>query len=242
MKKKTARSKRTKAQLKTDVASALAALKRESSKKVRDGLVRFGLPNSNALGVQMKDIQALGKKLGPDHELAGALWETGVYEARLLVAYVGEPERLTATQMDQWCRDFDNWGVTDTLCFALFNESPHAWGRVRQWVRRKAEFEKRAGFALMACLSHPRRPGADARFIEGLAHIEHGATDDRNFVKKGVSWALRMVGRRNVALNASSVALSRRLIESEHASARWIGRDAFKELTSPAVVRRLAEC
>ncbi|HUG11353.1 MAG TPA: DNA alkylation repair protein [Opitutaceae bacterium] len=231
---------RTAAQLKADVEAAVAALKRKSSKKVRDGLVRFGLPTANALGVQMRDIQALGEKLGPDHELAEALWETGVYEARLLVAYIGEPARLTPAQMDRWCRDFDNWGIADTLCFALFNESPHAWGRVGHWVRRKAEFEKRAGFALIACLSHPRRPGDDALFIESLAHIERGASDERNFVKKGVSWALRMVGRRDVALNTASVALARRLIESEHTSARWIGRDALKELTSAALLRRLA--
>ena len=233
------RQTRSRAELQADVATALAALKRASSKKVRDGLVRFGLPTTHALGVQMRDIQALGKKLGPDHELAEALWETGIYEARLLVAYIGEPARLTVAQMEKWCRDFDNWGVTDTLCFALFNESPHAWGRVGLWVRRKAEFEKRAGFALIACLSHPRRPGDDMLFTESLAHIERGASDERNFVKKGVSWALRMIGRRNVALNTASVALARRLIVSEHASARWIGRDAFKELTSAAVVRRL---
>jgi 3-methyladenine DNA glycosylase AlkD len=104
-------------------------------------MVRFGIPTTNALGVQMRDIQAIGRKLGRDHELALALWKTGVYEARLLVAYVADPAELTVAQMEKWCRDFDNWGVTDTLCFALFVDSPFAWGRVRPWVRRKAEFE-----------------------------------------------------------------------------------------------------
>jgi len=235
------RQTRSRAELQADVATALAALKRVSSKKVRDGLVRFGLPTTHALGVQMRDIQALGKKLGPDHELAAALWETGIYEARLLVAYIGEPARLTVAQMEKWCRDFDNWGVTDTLCFALFVDSPHAWGRVRPWVRRRAEFEKRAGFVMIACLARPKRPGDNALFLDCLQMIEDASTDERNFVKKGVNWALRGIGRRNKALNAASVALSRRLLELQSPAARWIGRDAFKELTSAAVVRRLPE-
>jgi 3-methyladenine DNA glycosylase AlkD len=240
MKTKTPNPPRTQAQLQADVVTALAALKSASSKKVRDGMVRFGIPTTNALGVPMKDIQALGKKLGRDHKLALALWETGVYEARLLVAYVADPARLTAAQMDGWCRDFDNWGVTDTLCLPHFVDSPLAWGRVRPWVRRKAEFEKRAGFVMIACLARPKRPGEDALFLECLEMIERASTDERNFVKKGVNWALRGIGRRNKALNAASVALSRRLIESQSPSARWIGRDALRELTSAAVVRGLS--
>lgn len=240
MKEAIAKPARTGVQLKADVEAALAALTRASSKKVRDGLVRFGLPTMHALGVQMKDIQALGRRLGRDHELADALWATGVYEARLLVAYVGEPARLTAAQMDRWCRDFDNWGVTDTLCFALFVDSPLAWGRARAWIERRSEFEKRAGFVLIACLARPKRPGDDALFLQCLGWIEQAAVDERNFVKKGVNWALRVIGRRNRALNAASVALARRLIESEHAPARWIGRDALRELTSPAVMRGLS--
>lgn len=230
---------RSRAELKAEVAAALAALKRASSKKVRDGLRRFGIPATNALGVPMKSIHALGKKLGRNHELAAALWESAVYEARLLVAYVADPELVTAKQMDAWCRDFDNWGVTDTLCFALFVDSPLAWGRVRPWVRRKAEFEKRAGFVMIACLARPKRPGDDALFLECLQMIEDASTDERNFVKKGVNWALRGIGRRNKALNAASLALSRRLIESESPAARWIGRDALHELTSDAVVKGL---
>jgi 3-methyladenine DNA glycosylase AlkD len=232
---------RTEAELKADATAAVAALKRASSKMVRDGMVRFGIPTTNALGVQMKDIQSLGKKLGLDHELAEALWETGIYEARLLVAYVADPAELTVAQMEKWCRDFDNWGVTDTLCFALFVDSPLAWGRVRPWVRRKAEFEKRAGFVMIACLARPKRPGEDALFLECLQMIEDASTDERNFVKKGVNWALRGIGRRNKALNAASVALSRRLIESESTAARWIGRDALRELTSAAVVKGLKD-
>jgi len=239
MKKARVRATKSRAEPKADVTAALAALERASSKKVREGMVRFGIPTTNALGVAMKDIQAIGKKLGRDHDLAAALWETGVYEARLLVAYVADPARVTVAEMEKWCRDFDNWGVTDTLCFALFVDSPHAWGRARAWVKRKAEFEKRAGYVMIACLARPKRLGEDAVFLDCLGWIERDSTDERNFVKKGVNWALRAIGRRNKALNTASVALSRRLIESQSPAARWIGRDALRELTSAAVRKGL---
>lgn len=224
--------------LKADVAAAIAWLERASSQRVRDDMARYGLPSDHALGVPMNQIQRLAKELGPDHELATALWDTGVYEARLLVAYIGESERLTVAQMDRWCRDFDNWGVVDTLCFALFNETPLAWGRIEPWAKKKDEFVRRAGFALLACMSGPRKPGDDAQFLRYFPLIEQGATDERNFVKKGVSWALRMIGRRNAVLNVAAVELSQRLAESTEPAARWIGRTAFKELTSPAVARK----
>ena len=227
------------AQLKAEVAAALAWLKKNSSPKVRDGMARYGLPSDKALGVPVGAIQQLGKQLGKDHELAKALWTTDVYEARLLVAYVGEPGKLTPVQMDRWCRDFDNWGVLDTICFVLFNESPHAWQKIEQWCKRKPEFERRAGFVLLACL--PWRDEADdARFLHGLQLIEQGATDGRNFVKKGVNWALRSVGRRSRKLHTAATALAKRLAESDDATARWVGKDAYKQLTGPAMMKRIA--
>src|SRR5215510_1093986 len=96
------------------VASALAWLKKHSSKSVRDGMVRYAIPNEDALGVRMNDIQKLARQLGKDHALALALWKTGVYEARMLSAYVGDPAKVTAAQMDSWARAFDNWAVCDT--------------------------------------------------------------------------------------------------------------------------------
>ena len=234
-----ARPPRSASRLKADVAAALAWLKKNSSAKVRDGMARYGLPADKALGVSVGNIQKLGKQLGKDHALAEALWATDVYEARLLVAYVGEPAKLTPAQMDAWCRDFDNWGVLDTICFVLFNESPHAWKKIEQWCRRKPEFERRAGFVLLACLPW-REEADDARFLRGLDWIEAGATDDRNFVKKGVNWALRSVGRRSRKLHTAATALAKRLAESEDATARWVGKDAFKQLTGPAMRARVA--
>ncbi len=222
------------------VDEALRWLERKGTKKVReDMLTRYGITAPKAFGVPVGTIQQLGKKLGRDHELAAGLWDTGWYEARLLTAYVDDPTQVTSAQMDRWARDFDNWGVCDTLCFALFDRTPHAWKKVEPWSKRREEFVKRAAFALVASLALHDKKAADGRFLATLPLIERGASDDRNFVKKGVSWALRVVGRRNRALNEAAVKVARRLAESPEAPARWVGKDGLKELTSPAVQRRL---
>jgi 3-methyladenine DNA glycosylase AlkD len=142
--------------------------------------------------------------------------------------------------MDRWCRDFDNWGICDTLCFHLFDRTPHAWRKIEQWHDRKPEFVRRAAFALLASVALHDKRAADQPFIDSLALIEHAATDERNFVKKGVSWALRLIGRRNVPLNGEALSVARRLAASSSPPARWIGKDAVKELTSPLVMRRLS--
>jgi 3-methyladenine DNA glycosylase AlkD len=224
----------------SDVQAALAWLKRHGTKKTRDGFARYGIHTEKAFGVSMGDVQALGKRLGRNHELAAALWATGWYEARLLTSYVDDPARVTSQQMDRWCRDFDNWGICDTVCFCLFDRTPHAWTKVTKWSGRREEFVKRAAFALLASLAlHDKRSG-DEPFLESLRFIERAAGDERNFVKKGVSWALRGIGRRNAALHAASLELARRLAASPDPSARWIGKDALKDITRPAVARRLA--
>jgi 3-methyladenine DNA glycosylase AlkD len=223
-----------------EVRQALSTLERMSTERDHENLARFGITAGKAFGVSMANIQVLAKRLGRSHELAIALWETGWYEARRLTSFVDEPGRVTPSQMDRWCRDFDNWGICDTVCFHLFDRTPHAWTKVAQWHDKRAEFVKRGAFALLASLAlHDKRTG-DEPFLESLALIERGATDDRNFVKKGVSWALRGVGRRNAALKTAAVKVARRLSASSEPGARWVGRDALKELTSTAVVRRLA--
>jgi 3-methyladenine DNA glycosylase AlkD len=222
------------------VQAALAALERASTKKDRDNLARFGIHAQNAYGVSMKNIQLLAKKLGRDHDLAEALWQSGVYEARMLSAFVDDPARVTSAQMDRWCRDFDNWGICDTLCFKLFDQAPTAWAMVSKWATRKDEFQKRAAFALLASLAGHDKAAADAKFLAGLELIERAATDERNFVRKGVNWALRSVGRRNEALHKAAVAVSKRLAGSSEPAPRWVGKDALRELTSPIVLRRLA--
>jgi 3-methyladenine DNA glycosylase AlkD len=233
-------AKKTNRSIDDEVESAIVWLKAHATDHTLDGMARYAIPSDNAFGVAVGDIRALGKQLGRNHELALALWETGVYEARMLTAFVAEPARITSAEMDRWCRDFDSWGICDALCFHLFDRTPHAWAKIEKWAGRKEEFVKRAAFALLASLALHDKRAPDAPFLESLPLIERAASDERNFVKKGVSWALRGIGRRNPALNAAAVNLARRLAASPEAAARWVGKDALRDLTSPAMVKRLA--
>jgi 3-methyladenine DNA glycosylase AlkD len=239
-KRVTARPKEARLPIGQQVQAVLSALEQAGTKRDHDNLARFGITASKAFGVSMANIQRLAKPLGHDHELALALWDTGWYEARMLTSFVDDPARVTAAQMDRWCRDFDNWGICDTLCFHLFDRTPHAWAKVAQWSDKRAEFSRRAAFALLASLAGHDTHASDAQFIEGLRLIERAATDERNFVKKGVNWALRRIGGRNAALNAAAVGVARRLSGSTNAAASWVGRDALKDLTRPVTLRRFA--
>ena len=221
------------------VQFALTWLQRHRTKATLDGMARYSIPSDHAYGVAMRDIKALGTMLGRHQPLARALWATGVYEARMLASFVGDPERLTAAEMERWCRDFDNWAFCDAMSFNLFDRTPHAWAKVAQWSSRRGEFEKRTAFALLWSLTvHDKRAGDEA-FERGLALIEREAGDGRNFVKKATNMALRAIGKRNHRLNAAAVAVARRLAESKDATARWVGKDALRELTSPALTARL---
>lgn len=222
---------------KPTAADVLSSLEKLSTKKDREGLARFGITATNALGVSMAKLQKLAKSIGRDHELCAALWATGCYEARMLCSFIEEPQRVTPAQMDRWCRDFDNWAICDTVCFKLFDRVPHAWAKVAKWSKWKGEFERRAAFALLASLAGHDKTATDAQFIDGLRLIEEAATDERNFVKKGVSWALRRIGTRNAKLKAEATKVARRLAASTEPAARWIGKDALRELTRAAARR-----
>jgi 3-methyladenine DNA glycosylase AlkD len=225
----------------TRVREVLRWLERRGSERRRDDMAkRYGINAPKSFGVSVGTIQQLAKRLGRDHELAGALWETGWYEARMLTAYIEEPQRVTAAQMDRWARDFDNWAICDTQCFVLFGRLPHAWRKVEQWSGRRDEFVKRAAFATLATLALRDKRAGDEPFLRSLRLVERAATDDRNFVRKGVSWALRAIGERNQVLNVAAVETARRLAESEDDAARWVGKDVLKQLASPAVRKRLA--
>jgi 3-methyladenine DNA glycosylase AlkD len=224
-----------------DVASVLAWLKKHSSKATRDGMARYGVPSDHALGVTMADMKVIAKEIGKNHQLAAALWDTGIYEARMLTSFVDDAALVSSAQMNRWARDFDNWGICDTVCFHLFDRTPHAWQKVEQWHDRKEEFIKRAAFALLWGLTVHDKRAADGVFVDGLGYIERAAADERHFVKKAVNMALRALGKRNAALNTAAVATARRLAESADATSRWIGNDALRELTSAGVTRRLSQ-
>lgn len=221
------------------VAETLQWLEKKGTKANRDGMARYGIVAKKAFGVSMGTMKTLAKKLGRDHDLALALWETGWYEARILTSFVDEPKRVTAPQMDRWARDFDNWAICDSLCFHLFDKTPHAWSRIEQWSTRKDEFVKRASFALLAAVALHDKKAPDQPFIESLELIRKAASDERNFVKKGVSWALRSVGHRSAATHAAAIDTGQRLAASANPTERWIGKDALRDLTRPLVVNRI---
>ena len=217
---------------------ALRALEKKRTAKDLANLARFGITAKDPYGVSVANLRVIAKQLGRDHALAESLWATDRYEARMLACFVDDPAEVTVAQMDRWCRDFDNWGITDTACFCLFDRSPHAWSRVRPWSRLKPEHSRRAAFALLASLALHDKAAADESFRDGLRLVEEAASDERNFVKKGVLWALRAIGMRNAALHAAALATARRLAAAPDPTSRWIAGQAARELSAPGAKRR----
>lgn len=190
---------------------------------------RYGIEAPTALGVRMADLKALAKSIGKDQALAEALWDSGVYEARLLTSMVADPRAVTPALADRWRADFDNWAVCDTLCFNLLDRTPLAFDLVDRWVALNDEFGRRGGFALLATLAL-RKKGESQDFLDRLALIEAGASDDRNFVKKAVSWALRAIGgKKDPVLRQAARTLAARLAASDNKTERWVGKDAARE-------------
>ena len=214
----------------TTAKDAVAWLEANRSDHDYANLARFGITATNALGVSLAKIQQLAKLTGKSHSLANDLWKTGCYEARLLSAFVDEPEKVTSAQMDRWTKDFDNWGICDTLCFHLYDRTPFAYDKVNLWCGKKEEFVKRAGFALMASLAGHDKKADDAAFLHGLVLVEREAEDPRNFVKKGINWALRRIATRNQAMKKASIEVAERLAESKDPAARWVGKDALRQM------------
>ena len=223
-----------------DTKQVLAWLERRGTRRNVLGMARYGIVARRAYGVPMATLKSLQQRLGTDHPLSLALWKTGWYEARLLAALVGDPARVTRRQMDAWAAAFENWADCDTVCFHLFDRTPFAWEKARRWARSPREFVRRAGFALMASLALHDRTAPDARYRAFLPLIERGATDQRNFVKKGVSWALRSIGQRSATLHRAALAVAQRLARSDDPPSRSVGKDALRELASPRVRAKLS--
>jgi 3-methyladenine DNA glycosylase AlkD len=195
------------------------------------GQLRFGItPSTEHLGIPIPVLRRLARGHTGDHLLALGLWSSGIHEARILSAYVDDPERVTPRQMDSWARDFDSWDVCDQVCGNLFDRTPHAVGKALAWSSRRFEFVKRAGFALMASLAWHRKDLPDRVFSEFLKRVGQEAGDGRNFVRKAANWALRQIGKRSPALRRSAVAEARLIARQGSPSARWIAADALREL------------
>jgi len=212
----------------------------------REGMGRCGINVDRAFGVSIPAIRTIAKRHRKQHGLALALWDTGYHEARLLAVFVDDPARVTPEQMDAWAADFDSWDVCDQAATSLFDKSPHAWDKVREWSTDEREFVKRGAFALLAGIAWHDKQAPDDAFLGTLPLIEKGARDPRNYAKKAVSWALRHIGKRNAALNPEAVACARRILEAagtgrdpEASAARWVARDALRELESDKLRARL---
>lgn len=217
----------------------IGELRRLGTRENVEGMARFGIRAMDVFGVPKPKLDGLVRKIGKNHELGLALWATGNHDAKILAGMICEPKKVTATQMENWLRDFDNWDTCDGTCCHLFVFAAPAWSKAVSWTRRKEEFQKRAGFALAAYLAHRDKTAVDTKFLDFLKIIEREADDERNFVRKAVNWTLRNIGKRNLRLNAAAIATGERLRKRESRAARWIAADALRELRSEAVQERL---
>jgi 3-methyladenine DNA glycosylase AlkD len=234
------------------VAGILAGLAARGSEQAREGMARYGINTADAFGVSVYELRRDAKEIGRDHDLALALWATGNHEARLLASMVDEPARVTEAQMDAWAAEFDSWDVCDQVTSNLFDKTPFAYDKVREWSAVEDEWVKRAAFATAAALAVQDKKAADEPFLEILELARREAGDDRNFVKKAVNWALRNIGKRDLRLHAAAIATAEAILaEADERAAedrkdpaarsgRWIARDALRELRSEKIVQRVS--
>ena len=208
----------------------LLTLRRNADPQNVEGMKRYGISTANTLGVPIPLLRRIARPHRRNHALALHLWDSGIHEARILASLVDDPKQVTVAQMNRWVRDLDSWDICDQLCNNLLNRTPYAHGRVRPWVAAKAEFVRRAGFVLIATLAVHDKAAPDDVFVDYLALIENATGDDRNFVKKAVNWALRQIGKRNACLRKHAIAAAKRIENQGTPSARWIAKDALREL------------
>ena len=213
----------------------IAYLKSLSNPENVKGMARFGINPENTLGISIPELRKLAKKIGKNHQLAEQLWDSGIHEARILACFIDDPGAVNEEQLERWVKDFNSWDVCDQCCGNLFDRTPFAYQKAVEWSNHDEEFIKRAGFATMTWLAVHDKKAADSQFEQFFPHIKREATDDRNFVKKAVNWALRQIGKRNLTLNKKAIELSKEIQQMDSKSARWIANDALKELTGEKV-------
>ncbi|WP_135609621.1 DNA alkylation repair protein [Methanococcoides sp. AM1] len=217
----------------------ITKLEELSDPEMIEGMSHFWITPEKCYGVSIPELRKVAKETGKDHELALMLWDKGYRETMILASMVDDPKQVSEKQMEAWVRDFDYWEICDQCCMNLFQKTPHSYRKAIEWSSRKEEFVKRSGFVLMARMAVADKKAEGPVFEDFFPLIEKESIDARNFVKKAVNWALRQIGKRNLELNKKAIEVSQRLTGSNLASARWIGTDALKELTSEAVQKRL---
>jgi 3-methyladenine DNA glycosylase AlkD len=221
------------------VNEVLKQLEERAKPEDLEGMAKYGMTRARRLGVAVPEMRKIAKQSGKDHQLALDLWRTGIPEAMMLASMVDLAETVTEEQMEDWVKDFNSWDVCDQVCMNLFHKTPLAWKKVRDWANRDEEFVKRAAFALIAYLAWHDKEASDKELIDLIPLIAEGTTDERNLVKKGVSWALRNIGKRNPNLNEVAMKAAKEMQQMDSKSARWIASDALRDLTSEATKRRL---
>jgi 3-methyladenine DNA glycosylase AlkD len=221
------------------VKDVLDKLQSMAQPEYLEGMAKYGMAVEQRLGVSVPDMRKLAKEIGKDHKLALDLWSTGIAEARIVAAMVGDPDKLTEEQMEDWVKGINSWDVCDQVCMNLFEKNQLSWKKIVDWAEREEEFVKRTAFSLLACLAWHDKKVSDEKFLELLPVIIRGATDERNFVKKAVNWALRNIGKRNLNLNEAAINTAKEIQRLDSKAARWIASDALRELQSEAIQTRL---
>jgi len=222
-----------------DLRSIMEHLGRMGNPEDLDGMERFGIPRAGNLGVRVPELRRLARRIGIDSGLAEALWNLGYRETRLVASMVQDPKTLEEGRLEAWLKDFDSWEITDGTILNCFWKHPAAHRKALEWSRREREFEKRAGFVMMAILAVKDKGLPDFEFDPFLVAVAREAGDERNFVKKAISWALRQIGKRNALLNKAAIGVGEELKKSENRAARWIASDALRELQSTGVRKRV---
>jgi len=218
----------------------LTELYSKANPKNVEEMKRFGIKSTNnMLGVSAKPLFAIAKNIGTNQELALELWKTGIYDARILSTLIADPKKIKKSTMNAWAKDFDNWAICDCACMHCFRDTPYGHELAVKWLKRKEEFVRRAGFTLIATLCVHDKKSDDKVFLKYLSIVYKYTTDERNYVKKGVNWALRQIGKRNLKLNAAAIKTAKKIHKLDSSSAKWIASDALRELQSPAVQKRL---
>lgn len=212
------------------VPDILSALKKRKNSKNIEGMKRFGIEVDKAFGVSTPELHAMAKEIGKNHELALALWETGYREARVIAMKIADPKKLNIGLMEAWVKDFASWDICDGTCLHYFRYAPEAFDLAFAWAEKEDEFIRRAGFVLMAVLAVHDKKRDDHDFLLYFPLIAKYASDDRNFVKKAVNWALRQIGKRSRFLNSECMQLAREISEQDSKSARWVAADAIRDI------------
>ncbi|MFC0517530.1 DNA alkylation repair protein [Mucilaginibacter angelicae] len=213
-----------------DIQFVLEHLKEKADATYLQGMVRFGIDTSRALGVKLPEIRKLAKTIKKDHGLALTLWDTQIHEARMLASMIADPKQITPELMDIWAGDFNSWDICDQVCGNLFDRSPFAIDKAVEYSAHEQEFVKRAGFVLMAEYAVHNKTAPDEVFISLFPIMEREAWDNRNFVKKAINWALRQIGKRNNILKVKAINTARNIYNQPSKSAKWIANNALNEL------------